>query len=251
MRAAAYDRIYGNPIHRELTALGPEALTDPRVFGLSNGFLIHDDLTRLLEQLRAAPPIVEGERPLLLDLGCGRGAVGRWLATRLQARLVGIDGSAVAIEQASALSHPGADERFVVGDFAATGLPGGSVTAAFSHDALYMAEDPAAALAETHRVLRPEAVLAFTTYSSVATPWRELASESGFAVEQADDLTERWRAVMRAKHERRWVLRRALRRRFGPAIEPELSVTASMLGLDGRPSAIARIRREALLLRRR
>jgi SAM-dependent methyltransferase len=249
VKATAYDQIHANPIHAELAALGPAELTDPRVLGLSSGFLVHDDLVRLLEQLRE-PLRAAGQCPLLLDLGCGRGGVGRWLATRLQARLVGLDGSAVAIAQAVALAPMGDLERFVVGDFAVTGLEDGSVAAALSHDALYMAEHPRAALVEAHRVLRHGAVLAFTTYSSVGTAWEALAGETGFAVERVDDLTERWRAIMRAKHERRWSLRHELRRRFGRAIEPELSVTTAMLGLGGRRSAIAEIERRALLLRR-
>ncbi|MCX4241593.1 class I SAM-dependent methyltransferase [Paraliomyxa miuraensis] len=250
MKAAAYDRIYGNAIHAELATLGPEELTDPRVLGLSNGFLVFEDLTRVLEQLRGALAAGEREHPLLLDLGCGRGGIGRWLATRLGARLVGVDGSEVAIAQARSSASPEGHERFVVGDFAATGLAAGSVAAAFSHDALYMAEEPAAALAEAHRVLRPAGVLAFTTYSSVSTPWEALAERSGFVVEQVDELTARWRAVMRAKHERRWSMRHVLRARHGRSVEPELSVTASMLGLGGRRSAIEHIERRSLLLRR-
>ncbi len=247
MKAAAYDQIYANPIHAELAALGPHELTDPRVFGLSNGFLIHEDLARLLAQLGAALRASAGEATLL-DLGCGRGALGRWLATRLHASLVGVDGSAVAIEHAQASAGEG--ERFVRADFAATGLPTGSIAAAFSHDALYMTDDREAALAEVHRVLRAGGVLAFTVYGSGHAAWVELARACGFAVEQVEDLTERWRAVMRAKHERRWAQREALRERFGARIEPELSVTVSMLGLAGRRSAIAANERRSLLLRR-
>ncbi|MEM9456212.1 MAG: class I SAM-dependent methyltransferase [Myxococcota bacterium] len=254
MKPEAYDRIYQNPILTELAALGPHELTDPRVAGLSNGFLVVEDLERLVTHLAPALSSTEAQPPWLLDLGCGRGSLGRRLATRLSARLVGVDGSPIAIEQAikqaTAVRSDRPDDRFVVGDFASTGLADGSVDAALSHDALYMSEQPRAALVEIGRVLRTGGLLTFTAYSSVPTAWEALARSLDWSVEHIEDLTEPWRRIMRAKHERRWAHRHALRDRFGQRVEPELSVTRSMLGLGGRPAAVDRIERRAILLRR-
>jgi SAM-dependent methyltransferase len=62
----------------------------------------------------------------LVDLGCGRGGPGLWLAQSQGASLIGVDFSAVAVQQANeraALFGLADTARFVMGDLAATGLP--------------------------------------------------------------------------------------------------------------------------------
>jgi SAM-dependent methyltransferase len=61
----------------------------------------------------------------LVDLGCGRGGPGLWLAQRLGADLIGADGSAVAVSDARERKRlfPGtATARFLVTDVTSTGL---------------------------------------------------------------------------------------------------------------------------------
>ena len=78
-------------------------------------------LAHILEMLALRP----GD--LLVDLGCGRGGPGLWLARATKARLVGLDfspkGIALAIRTAErfALTTP---SQFRVASFDATGLPG-------------------------------------------------------------------------------------------------------------------------------
>lgn len=135
----------------------------------------------------------------LLDLGCGRGGPGLWVARALPARLTGIDASPLGVElataRAAAFLPPGRAE-FRVATFEATGLPDGSVDAAMSVDALPFTPDPAAALAEIRRVLRPGGRLVFTT--ARRTDWRELFPAAGLeAVDERPDVgaRERWLAL--------------------------------------------------------
>jgi SAM-dependent methyltransferase len=94
---------------------------------------------------------------LLVDLGCGRGGPGLWLARETGARLVGLDfspkGIALALHAAErfALATPA---RFRVASFDATGLPDASADGVVSVDALPFAPDRDAALRELRRVLR-------------------------------------------------------------------------------------------------
>ncbi len=98
-----------------------------------NGFIPRSILRRLADELRVAP----GET--LVDLGCGHGGPGLWVAQQSGANLVGVDlspvGVALARERAFVL---GVDARtaFRVGDVCATGLPDGGFDAAMSLDVL-------------------------------------------------------------------------------------------------------------------
>ncbi|HEY6590046.1 MAG TPA: methyltransferase domain-containing protein [Actinomycetota bacterium] len=81
----------------------------------------------------------------LVDLGCGRGGPGLWLAQARGARLIGVDFSAVAVQQATdraVLFELAERARFVVGDLAATGLADGAADAVVAIDALHFAADP-------------------------------------------------------------------------------------------------------------
>jgi SAM-dependent methyltransferase len=81
----------------------------------------------------------------LVDLGCGRGGPGLWLARSRGARLIGVDFSAVAVRQATdraALFGLAERARFVVGDLAATGLADGAADAVVAIDALHLPLTP-------------------------------------------------------------------------------------------------------------
>lgn len=124
-------------------------------------YVSRSELRLLTGQLRVGP----GD--LLIDLGCGRGGPGLWLAAQTGARLVGIDISAVALRAALARASAlglGDRTRYQLGSFAATGLAAASVDAIVSIDALLFAPDKRAALVELARVLRPGGRLAATTW---------------------------------------------------------------------------------------
>ena len=103
----------------------------------------------------------------LVDLGCGRGGPGLWLAQQTATRLVGVDFSPAGVDQATrraALFGLSGRARFVVGDLTRTGLAPASVDAVVSIDAFHFAADPAAAAAEAQRILRPGGRLVLTSW---------------------------------------------------------------------------------------
>jgi ubiquinone/menaquinone biosynthesis C-methylase UbiE len=147
----------------------------------------------LLGHLADALALSPGET--LVDLGCGRGGPGLWLAQSRGAVLIGVDFSAVAVQQAAdraALFGLANRARFVVGDLASTGLADGAADAVVSIDALHFAADPTAAAREALRLLRPGGRLVLTNWQarSPADPqlpsrmhidWTETLGSAGFA----------------------------------------------------------------------
>jgi ubiquinone/menaquinone biosynthesis C-methylase UbiE len=131
----------------------------------------------------------------LVDLGCGRGGPGLWLAREAGVSLLGVDFSPVAIDQAAnraALFGLTNRARFVVGDLTSTTLPDAHADAAVSVDALHFAADPPAAAAEARRILRPAGRLVLTNWQpklagDARLParsrinWPRLLGDAGFA----------------------------------------------------------------------
>jgi SAM-dependent methyltransferase len=113
-----------------------------------------------------AAELTVGAGQVLVDLGCGRGGPGLWLAERTGAALIGVDFSAVAIEHATARAagFGRARAEFRVGDLAATGLADQTADAVVSIDALHFAPDLDRAAAEIVRLLRPGGRLVVTTW---------------------------------------------------------------------------------------
>ena len=147
----------------------------------------------LLRHVGRALGLSPGQR--LIDLGCGRGGPGLWLAGEAGVSLVGVDFSPVAVEQAglrAELFGLAGRARFAVGDLTHTGLPQASADAAVSIDAFHFAADSAAAAAEARRVLRPGRRLVLTNWQPKAPDdarlprrtridWSQLLRNAGFA----------------------------------------------------------------------
>lgn len=118
-----------------------------------------------LREVAAALELRSGES--LVDLACGRGGPGMWLARETGAVLTGVDDSAVAVAQAEARADLfGLDERsrFVVGDLADTGLPDASADGLVCIDSFQFAADPVLCAREVLRVLRADRRFALTTW---------------------------------------------------------------------------------------
>jgi ubiquinone/menaquinone biosynthesis C-methylase UbiE len=149
-------------------------------------------LGRFVGGLRLRPDQV------LLDLGCGRGGVGLWLARATNANLIGIDWSAAGIREAierSAAFVPAGRAQFRVGDLTATGLDAESVDAAVSADAVFFATDRIAVFGEMARVLRPSGRFLFTADESddphrpSAVPdWAPITERGGLAVVSREEI---------------------------------------------------------------
>ncbi|HEY4993029.1 MAG TPA: class I SAM-dependent methyltransferase [Nakamurella sp.] len=167
-----------------LHELNQAALGDQAVPGLlTYSFVTRWDLDQAIAALNLGPG------RLLLDLACGQGGPGLWLAERTGCDLVGVDfseaGLRVARERAEGLL-PGPRTRFQRGDLAATGLQDGSVDGVWSGDAFFFASDLIEALGEVRRVLRPGGRLVMTVCVSLddqpsAHPldWRPLLRQVG------------------------------------------------------------------------
>jgi cyclopropane fatty-acyl-phospholipid synthase-like methyltransferase len=107
---------------------------------------------------------------LLIDLACGRGGPGMWVARECEAELIGIDFSAEAVVQASArraLFGLGSSATFAVGELESTGLSAGSADAVMCIDAFQFAHDGVQAAHEIRRVLRSGGRVALTCWEPV------------------------------------------------------------------------------------
>jgi ubiquinone/menaquinone biosynthesis C-methylase UbiE len=156
----------------------------------------------LLRHVAQALALAPGQT--LVDLGCGRGGPGLWLAQSRGASLIGVDFSPVAAQQARAragLFGLADRARFVVGDLAATGLPAAVADAVVSIDALHLAADLAAAGREVLRILRPGHRLVLTSWqprspgdarlpSRMRIDWAAALGSVGFVEVQVESRAE-------------------------------------------------------------
>jgi SAM-dependent methyltransferase len=192
--AADFDRAFSAPpspgIRRvwELADTGLPAEVEPYSF-------VSADMLRYVGQALDLSP-----GHTLVDLGCGRGGPGLWLAREARAWLVGVDFSAAGVAQAAqraALFGLTGRVRFAVGDLADTGLLQASADAAVSVDAFHFAADPAAAAREVRRILRPGRPLVLTTWLPevagdvrllvrLRTDWPAVLGGAGFTRIQAE-----------------------------------------------------------------
>jgi SAM-dependent methyltransferase len=146
-------------------------------------------LGEMVARLRLKPEAV------LVDLGCGRGGTGLWLARALSARLIGVDFSPRALEIARRQAPnflPGGYAVFQEGTFEHTGLPDACADGAVSMDALPFTFDRDAALVELRRILKPGARALFTAHSALpgapkyaadAPTWPDRIKNAGLELE--------------------------------------------------------------------
>lgn len=106
---------------------------------------------------RIAEELELGVGDVLLDMGCGRGDIGIWLASHAGAHLVGVDPSAVGLDAARARAEGplGDRARFLEGRFGDIPLEDAAVDVAVLVDSLQFAEDRVPALREVARVVAP------------------------------------------------------------------------------------------------
>jgi ubiquinone/menaquinone biosynthesis C-methylase UbiE len=202
-------------IHREVYGAEYPAEVAPL------GFTTLTDLRRFAQALALRP----GQA--LVDVGCGQGGPGLWVARETGATLTGVDVSPVAVEQAAtriaAFGLTGR-ARFQVGEFAATGLPDAAFDGAMSADVLWLAPDKPAALREVARILRPGGRFAFTSWDYPVSPpgedqpqdHRPLLHDAGFALE-AYEPDEAFEGYYRALLEGYQAHRAALEAELGEA----------------------------------
>lgn len=152
-----------------------------------------------------------GRGLILVDIACGQGGPGLWVARGAGAHLIGVDFSPVGVAQAerrAAAMGMANQARFLVADAAATGLPSGHADAAMSIDALLFMPEKAAVLAEVRRILRANACFALTTWEPAKSepgapenkPLRTLLEGAGFRVER-HETRPTWPRLAKAVYE--------------------------------------------------
>ena len=176
----------------------------------------------------------------VLDVGAGLGGPARFLASRYHCRVVALELHAGRAAGAARLTRRvGLGGRVTVVSADATALPFGTgrFDACLSQEALLHVEDKAAVLAECHRALAPGGRLVFTDW--IAHPglgprererlrewmaattlqtlggYRTLLGRAGFGAIEAEDVSDEWRRVLRARLAAQRVLRPGLVARVG------------------------------------
>ena len=116
-------------------------------------------LERIVADLRLRP----GDR--LLDVACGAGGPGLWVARATGAKLIGLDLSEVGTRLAARRAEDlGVEAEFAVASVTTAGVIAAPVDSAMSIDSLQYVPDKRAAFAEIARVLKPSGRLAFTAF---------------------------------------------------------------------------------------
>ena len=160
-----------------------------------------------------AAALAVGGGDVLVDIGCGRGGPGLWVAATTGARYVGIDIAASALDAVSrraerlGLSIAGSHHRR---ELRLASSRRCEADAVMSIDALLFAPDKPTAAAEMARVLRPGGRLVATTWDYHAQPvgrppqvsdHRPLLADVGLEVEVYDETVD-WDQRQRAIAER-------------------------------------------------
>jgi ubiquinone/menaquinone biosynthesis C-methylase UbiE len=131
----------------------------------------HISFLTLAEMRGMAAEISLSAGELLVDLACGMGGPGLWIARETGARLIGVDISTVAISAATERARRvglSTISTFNPGTFAETGVVGGAAAGVMTVDALQYAPDKQAALFEVARILRRGGRFVFACFAIAA-----------------------------------------------------------------------------------
>lgn len=190
-QARTWNAFYGEPRVAEfrrrlyLEAFGEEYPAEEA----TDGYITRSELRAMANALRVDP----GQK--IADLGCGRGGPGQWIASATGTALVGIDFSAVALEQARARASSrgiSAGVSYKTASFDATGLDAASVDGVISIDVIWAIPDKRAGFAEVGRISKPGARFVFIDWERDLSPpgypapvssHRPLLEETGFEIE--------------------------------------------------------------------
>ena len=212
---------------------------------------------------RIARELGVGPGQTFIDLGCGQGGPGLWVARETGAALIGIDLSSVGVGRASArASEFGIAERarFEVADLVATGQPATSLDGAISVDVLWAVRDKPAALREVARILRPGARFVFTNWDRDLSPpgyppplsdHRPLLEATGFDIEVYEEQPDGER-LRRTYYEQLVAAKSALLRELGEDDAGKILFQAeTTLGLVDGTDYLAHSRRIFVVARKR
>ncbi len=240
-----YDAVYARRIARPLSfALDRYGDDDIGAILGSISYISRRDAERHRQIVQRSLARVEQRSRVLFEIGCGTGGYLRYLSGRLKVRAIGINSSSIAIAAARKFAAPG--REFLCRDARDSGLPDASLGAALAMDTFHVMDDPMRAFREIFRVLAPHALLVFTLLytdrdvDQVVPQWSDALVATGFRLLAARDVSAEWQHHMLAKHSWRWERRCRLRKLLGQWAEPELGVSAAMLGLGSVASVAKR-----------
>ena len=169
------------------------------------GFSTLEDLQALFD--RGGLPEAERSDKRIIDLACGRGGAGLWLAKKTGATLEGYDLSEIAIEGAkSRVAKYGMEGRakFAAADIREIPAESNAFDLATCVDSLFIVPDKLSVLSETRRVLKPNALFECITWEvnrAFATPdYRPLLEKARLSVEYYEEVPG-WRDRQRGMHE--------------------------------------------------
>jgi SAM-dependent methyltransferase len=211
----------------------------------------------LTDLRRIAGALGVGRGQTMVDLACGRGGPGLWVARETGASLVGVDFSKVAVEQAEQRAGQlglSARARFIVADAGATGLTGATVDAVMSVDAFWLFRDKSRVAAEVERILRPGGRFVFTTWDFDHTlpGWppqvphhKDLLREAGFLVQTYEE-TPDWLSRQAAVYEGILTAQSKLMAELGESAASDIINEARQV-----PAVLGQSRRVLVVARRR
>ena len=150
----------------------------------NDSFISMTELRNIAKYLNINP----GES--FIDVGCGRGGPGMWIAHEIGANYYGFDLSEKAIDLATSRINEFSLEgkaQFKVGDICAIDFPDNYFHGAICIDTLLFATDQLAALKEVARIIRRDASFVITCWedeqSSIMRDFHHLLLKTGFIID--------------------------------------------------------------------
>jgi SAM-dependent methyltransferase len=151
------------------------------------------DLTRIASLLKVGP----GDT--FVDLACGLGGPGIWVAEHTGAALVGVDFSAAAVKAAQTLAQQRplpSPTRFVVAHAVATGLDDAFAKGVMSIDALMFIDS--SAIDEIARIIKPGGTAVIRAAETLGDPhlptlvpdYRPIFEAAGFTIEVREEVPD-------------------------------------------------------------
>jgi 2-polyprenyl-6-hydroxyphenyl methylase/3-demethylubiquinone-9 3-methyltransferase len=160
-----------NSFYEDLGDRWLHAQDDPVALLRAEGEAKHAWVEKKLREHFAAPPGVPGPRALdILDVGCGAGFLARRLAAQGHS-LHGLDFSRGSLLVSRRAEGPSRRVRYLQGDALRLPFANGVFDAVCSMDFLEHVEDPAVAVREAGRVLKPGGLFFFHTFNRNPLAW--------------------------------------------------------------------------------
>jgi ubiquinone/menaquinone biosynthesis C-methylase UbiE len=180
-----------------------------------DSFVTLTDLHAVVQNLNVKPGNT------FVDLGCGRGGPGLWLARETRANYIGIDLSENAIEKANRRLVDfkiDGTAKFLLGNICSLELPDNSFDGAISIDVISFLPDPRAVFEEAARILRSKAFLIFTSWeykkSRVFNDFRPFLQNAGFEIKTYSE-TPDWKQRQRKVYEKTLEFKEVLTKEMG------------------------------------